>query len=53
MRRLAAHQSVGNLYEDVQRNDSAAGVIPRIIIAVDCCASIIYDRHVPVMRAAS
>ena len=27
--------SVGNSYEDVQRNDSA-GVIPRIIIPVDC-----------------
>ena len=40
MRRLAVHQSLGNLYEDVQRNDSA-GVIPRITILVDCCMSII------------
>ena len=40
IRRLAVHQSVGNLYEDVQGNDSA-GVIPRIAIPVDCCMGII------------
>ena len=38
MRRLAAHQSVGNLYEDVHRNDNAAGVIPRIVTPVDCAS---------------
>ena len=31
MRRLAVHESFGNLYEDVQCNDST-GVIPRITI---------------------
>ena len=41
MRRLPVHQSLGNLYEDVQRNDSA-GVIPRITIPVDFCMSIMY-----------
>ena len=44
MRSLAVHQSAGNLYEDVQRKDSA-GVIPRtssLTISVDCRMSIIY-----------
>ena len=40
MRRLAVHQSLGNLYEDVKRDDSS-GVIPRIAIPVDCCMSIL------------
>ena len=49
MRRLAVHQSVGNLYEEVQRNDSA-GVIPRITILVDCCMSIIYMTDTSKLR---
>ena len=50
MRRLALHQSVGNLYKDVQRNDSA-GVIPRITIPpVDCFMSIIHVTDTPKLR---
>ena len=49
MRRLAVHQSVGNLDEDVQRNDNA-GVIPRITIPVECCMSIIYMTDTSKLR---
>ena len=49
MRRLAVHQSVGNIYEDAQRNDSA-GVIPRITIPVDCCMSIVYMTDTSKLR---
>ena len=45
MCRLAIHQSVGNLYEDIQRNDST-NVIPRMTIPVDCCISTMYMTDV-------
>ena len=49
MHRLAVHQSVGNLYQDVQRNDSTGG-IPRMTILVDCCMGIIYVNDTSKLR---